>query len=78
MACVVTCILLHEWAHWFFSNHGHQSSAEDGLEVLVVMNKMGLISLVNLLASFLHILGQSRGSTAEHTKFTHLHQIIHI
>lgn len=49
-----------------------QSSAEDKLEVLIVMFKMGLIPLVHLLASFLHILGQSRWSTAEYTDFTNL------
>ena len=42
------------------------------LEVLIVMYKMSLIPLVHLLASFLHVLRQSRWSTAEHTDFTHL------
>lgn len=39
------------------------------------MFKMGLIPLVHFLTSFLHILGQSGRSTAEHADFTHLQEI---
>lgn len=49
-----------------------QSTAQGELEVLIVMHEMGLIPLVHLLASFLHVLGQSRWSAAEHADFTHL------
>lgn len=42
------------------------------LKVLIVMNEVGLVPLVHLLAGFLHVLGQSRWSAAEHTDFTHL------
>lgn len=41
-------------------------------EVLIVMDEMCLVPLVHLLARFLHILGQSRWSTAENTNFTYL------
>lgn len=36
------------------------------------MNEVGLVPLVHLLAGLLHVLGQSRWSTAEYTDFTHL------
>lgn len=49
--------------------------AEDDSEVLIVMFKMGLIPLVHFLTSFLHVLGQSRRSAAEHADFTHLQEI---
>lgn len=42
------------------------------LEVLIVMNEMGLIPLVHLLTCFLHVFGQSRRAAAEHAYFTHL------
>lgn len=47
-------------------------SAEERSKVLIVMHEMGLIPLVHLLASFLHVLGQARWSTAEYTDFTNL------
>ena len=43
-----------------------------GLEVLVVMDKVGLVLLVHLLAGLLHVLGQSRRATAEHAHFMNL------
>lgn len=36
------------------------------------MNEVGLVPLVHLLTGLLHVLSQSRWSTAEHTNFTHL------
>lgn len=43
-----------------------------GLEVLVVMCKVGLVLLVQLLARLLHALRHSRRTTAEHPDLVHL------
>lgn len=50
----------------------HRSKTWVGLEVLVVMCKVGLVLLVQLLASLLHALRHSRWTTAEHPDLVHL------
>lgn len=47
-------------------------------EVLIVMEELGLIHLVHLLASFLHVFGQSGWPAAEYTEFTHLQTITQV
>lgn len=51
---------------------GHNAESTKGLKVLIMMDKIGLVPLVDLLAGFLHILGHAWWATAEHPDLLHL------